>query len=130
MTASSPADALVASQRWIYDAMVEIVRDVAELEPADPDHPDTLAVHEEDLRTIIKRVLFAARLAQPAPDAQSAQQEALDAARYRWLRDSSRIPEDEVEGHLIVGDGGGEDVLWDEQLDRRIDRELASKGTP
>ncbi|MDG9855621.1 hypothetical protein V2A28_05840 [Pseudomonas aeruginosa] len=52
----------------------------------------------------------------------------VDAKRYRWLRDPDRVPDDAPIGHLIVGDAEGEDILWREQLDRRIDRELLAEG--
>ncbi len=71
-----------------------------------------------------KRVmLYASPPTAAAPDAKAAE-------RYRWLRDSSRIPNDEGDGHLIVADGGGEDVLWAEQLDKRIDAAIANEGKP
>lgn len=50
-----------------------------------------------------------------------------DAARYRWLRDSSRIDGD-ADGHLITGPACGEDVLWGEQLDRTIDAAIRSRA--
>lgn len=58
------------------------------------------------------------------PEPEAVGQDRVDATRYRWLRDSSRIVGD-ADGHVIVADGGGEDVLWGTQLDRRIDVELA-----
>lgn len=53
-----------------------------------------------------------------------------DAARYRWLRDPDRIPDDEGDGHIIVGAGSGEDILWSEQLDAAIDAALALQQEP
>lgn len=43
-----------------------------------------------------------------------------DATRYRWLRDSDRLPE-EIDGEIVVGTAGGEDVLFDSALDKAID---------
>jgi hypothetical protein len=48
-----------------------------------------------------------------------------DAERYRWLRDSNRIPRGaDPEGHIVVCAGGGEDVLWGEQMDAKIDSDM------
>lgn len=58
-----------------------------------------------------------------------------DAERYRWLRDPKRIPKNGNDtdgygdGHILVCDHSGEDVLWLSQLDRAIDAAImASKG--
>ncbi|MFK7090539.1 hypothetical protein AAFM71_17160 [Chromobacterium violaceum] len=47
-----------------------------------------------------------------------------DATRYRWLRDSGRLP-DELDGTIIVGVASGESILTDEQLDASIDAAMA-----
>ena len=48
-----------------------------------------------------------------------------DADRYRWLRNSSRIPRDaDPDGHIVVCSGGGEDVLWGASMDSAIDRDM------
>lgn len=54
--------------------------------------------------------------------------DAVDARRYRWLRDSDRIPDGEADGHLIVGEACGEDVLWGDQLDKAIDAALSQSA--
>lgn len=53
-----------------------------------------------------------------------------DAERYRWLRDPARIPHDaDIDGHMIVGPGCGEDIYWTTQLDAAIDNaKLGEKG--
>ena len=51
-----------------------------------------------------------------------------DAERYRWLRDSNRIPrEADPDGHIVVCPGGGEDVYWGRQLDAAIDAAMAAE---
>lgn len=57
------------------------------------------------------------------------QRMAQDAARYRWLRDSDRVG-DEMEGDILVGAEGGEDVLWGKFMDRAIDAAMAGDPTP
>lgn len=49
-----------------------------------------------------------------------------DAARYQWLRDSSRISED-LCGQLVVGQAEGEDLMWGEQLDHAIDTAMTQE---
>jgi len=45
-----------------------------------------------------------------------------DAARYRWLRDSNRIPPDApADCHILVCAASGEDVLWGSEMDRAVD---------
>ncbi|OVE49407.1 hypothetical protein [Chromobacterium violaceum] len=51
-----------------------------------------------------------------------------DATRYRWLRDSRRLP-DEMDGTIIVGVACGESILSDEQLDASIDAAMALQCT-
>lgn len=51
-------------------------------------------------------------------------QSRLDAARYRWLRDGSRLVGDFIDSHesnICVCTADGEDVLWFEQMDSVID---------
>jgi hypothetical protein len=48
-----------------------------------------------------------------APLAQSAEQDRIDAERYRWLRDSNNFRD----GGIIVGNAEGEEILWDTSLD-------------
>lgn len=62
------------------------------------------------------RTLYTAPPAPVVPD-----EVAKDAARYRWIRDSSRVPSDSTGGHIVVCDESGEDVLWGSALDRSID---------
>ena len=50
--------------------------------------------------------------------------EALDAKRYRWLRDDRN----HFDGGLVVAQSEGEDVLWNKQLDATIDAAMAQKG--
>ncbi|WP_104658039.1 hypothetical protein [Ralstonia insidiosa] len=47
-----------------------------------------------------------------------------DAERYRYLRDISRLP-DECDGEIVAGTVGGEDLLFNEHLDKAIDAALA-----
>jgi hypothetical protein len=47
-----------------------------------------------------------------------------DAERYRWLRDSNNF----VDGGIIVGNAEGEEILWDESLDRAIDAAIAASA--
>lgn len=52
-----------------------------------------------------------------------------DAERYRWLRDSNRIPRDaDPEGHIVVCAGGGEDVLWGISMDAAIDVAMVARN--
>lgn len=41
-----------------------------------------------------------------------------NAERYRWLRGSGRLGDDDLDGHIVVGEAGAESLLWGEQLDR------------
>ncbi len=52
---------------------------------------------------------------------------ARDAERYRWLRDSDRLGDDDLDGNIVVGEAGAESLLWGEQLDRAIDAALAAQ---
>ena len=52
-----------------------------------------------------------------------------DAERYRWLRDSERIPNDDSgDGHIVVCSGSGEDVLWGQSMDAAIDHDMRAVG--
>jgi len=57
----------------------------------------------------------------------SGEQDAKDAARYRWLRDHRNRPEvdSSVQPYLIVGYAEHEDVLWFDELDAAIDAAMA-----
>ncbi len=88
-------------------------------------------VEKGDPRDVANFCMFLHALGHPIQVAprqpeDSAEADKRDAARYRWLRDSDRIPseEDDADGHIVVGALGGEDLLWTEQLDGAIDEEL------
>lgn len=55
-----------------------------------------------------------------------------DAARYRFLRDSSNQPEemDGADAAIVVGYAGGESLLSGEQLDAAIDAMLTAAEAP
>ncbi|RMV69996.1 hypothetical protein ALP05_02336 [Pseudomonas caricapapayae] len=55
-----------------------------------------------------------------------------DAGRYRWLRDTDRVgyePDDEIIGHLVVGQAEGDDILWLDNLDHAIDAAMREHDT-
>ncbi len=54
--------------------------------------------------------------------------EARDAKRYRWLRKSSRLSDDAIDGQIVVATAGGEDILTDEHLDHQIDIWMADEA--
>ena len=67
---------------------------------------------------------------QAAHASRDAEVEALrkDAERYRWLRNSDRIPDgDYLDTHLVVTDASGEDVLWNNSLDVTIDAAMQAE---
>ncbi len=68
----------------------------------------------------------------PRAEAQAVPEDARDAARYRWLRDSSNWPEemDGADAAIVVGYAGGESLLSGEQLDSAIDTMLAAAEAP
>lgn len=49
-----------------------------------------------------------------------------DAERYRWLRDSDRLGDDDLDGHIVVGAASAESLLWTEQLDLAIDAAMSA----
>lgn len=54
-------------------------------------------------------------------------EDARDAKRYRWLRDSDRLGDDELDGQIVTGAAGAEELLWGERMDNAIDAAMSKE---
>ncbi|WP_458763616.1 hypothetical protein [Cupriavidus basilensis] len=120
LAAEQPSNEQADEDAYVIDRLSKLLAGVAIALKGDEqplmrhsyhDLPDLAAALQLELD------LYRANAEQPSEDKR-------DAERYRWLRDSERLP-DEIDGEIIVGMAGAEDLLLDDQLDRAIDAAIA-----
>ena len=121
----APEDSTLFGMSVIVDP--KIAPDTFEIRPA-PEALGAAGVSEADILALLPGCYY-----MDPPDGGSVtlleqlQRMARDAARYRWLRDSERVGE-EMEGDILVGAEGGEDILWGKFMDRAIDAAMAGES--